>query len=131
MVDFGMDLQSNLDAPRAFAGMFSGKDGLRLETTHSQATFDALTALGHAAHWSDEALGGAQAIHIGEDGVLIGAGAKVLGNITVGRCSRIAAGSVVLAEVPPCKTVAGVPARIVGEAGCDQPAISMDQRFSE
>jgi serine O-acetyltransferase len=62
-----------------------------------------------------------------EDGVLIGAGAKVLGNITVGRCSRIAAGSVVLEPVPPCKTVAGVPARIVGEAGCDQPAMSMDQ----
>lgn len=61
------------------------------------------------------------------DGVLIGAGAKVLGNITVGRCSRIAAGSVVLEEVPPCKTVAGVPARIVGEAGCEQPAVNMDQ----
>lgn len=61
------------------------------------------------------------------DGVLIGAGAKVLGNITVGHCSRIAAGSVVLNEVPPNKTVAGVPARIVGEAGCDQPAVSMDQ----
>jgi serine O-acetyltransferase len=60
------------------------------------------------------------------DGVLIGAGAKVLGNIRVGRCSRIAAGSVVLADVPPCKTVAGVPARIVGEAGCAQPAVSMD-----
>ena len=61
------------------------------------------------------------------DGVLIGAGAKVLGNISVGNCSRIAAGSVVLQEVPPCKTVAGVPATIVGEAGCDQPALSMDQ----
>ena len=61
------------------------------------------------------------------DGVLIGAGAKVLGNITVGPCARIAAGSVVLADVPGCKTVAGVPARIVGEAGCDQPARSMDQ----
>lgn len=61
------------------------------------------------------------------DGVLIGAGAHVLGNITVGHCSRIAAGSVVLYDVPPCKTVAGVPARIVGEAGCAQPAISMDQ----
>ncbi|RKF12974.1 serine O-acetyltransferase [Roseovarius spongiae] len=61
------------------------------------------------------------------DGVLIGAGAKVLGNIKVGRCSRIAAGSVVLEEVPPCKTVAGVPARIVGEAGCDQPSVSMNQ----
>jgi len=61
------------------------------------------------------------------DGVLIGAGAKVLGNIEVGHCSRIAAGSVVLSPVPPCKTVAGVPARIVGEAGCDQPSITMDQ----
>ncbi len=61
------------------------------------------------------------------DGVLIGAGAKVLGNIRVGTCSRIAAGSVVLADVPPCKTVAGVPARIVGEAGCAQPAVTMDQ----
>jgi len=60
------------------------------------------------------------------DGVLIGAGAKVLGNIRIGNCSKIAAGSVVLEEVPPCKTVAGVPARIVGEAGCSQPSISMD-----
>ncbi len=64
------------------------------------------------------------------DGVLIGAGAKVLGNIRVGNCSRIAAGSVVLAEVPPCKTVAGVPAKIVGEAGCDQPAMRMDHLFA-
>ncbi len=61
------------------------------------------------------------------NGVLIGAGAKVLGNIKVGHCSRIAAGSVVLEEVPPCSTVAGVPARIVVEAGCDQPAVEMDQ----
>ncbi len=61
-----------------------------------------------------------------EDGVLIGAGAKVLGNIRVGRCSRIAAGSVVLEDVPPCKTVAGIPAKIVGEAGCDQPSVSMN-----
>ncbi|SFR51542.1 serine O-acetyltransferase [Litoreibacter janthinus] len=62
-----------------------------------------------------------------ENGVLIGAGAKVLGNIIVGHCSRIAAGSVVLEAVPPMKTVAGVPAKIVGEAGCAQPSISMDQ----
>ncbi len=61
------------------------------------------------------------------NGVLIGAGAKVLGNIKVGQCSRIAAGSVVLQDVPPMKTVAGVPAKIVGEAGCDQPSVSMDQ----
>lgn len=65
------------------------------------------------------------------DGVLIGAGAKVLGNITVGNCSRIAAGSVVLEEVPPCKTVAGIPARIVGEAGCDQPSVSMNHMLGK
>lgn len=64
------------------------------------------------------------------DGVLIGAGAKVLGNIHVGACSRIAAGSVVLQDVPPCTTVAGVPARVVGQAGCDQPALSMNQILS-
>ena len=63
------------------------------------------------------------------DGVLIGAGAKVLGNIIVGKCSRIAAGSVVLKDIPPCKTVAGIPAKIVGEAGCDRPSHSMDQLF--
>jgi serine O-acetyltransferase len=61
------------------------------------------------------------------DGVLIGAGAKVLGNIRVGDCSRIAAGSVVLEDVPSKTTVAGVPARIVGEAGCAQPSQTMDQ----
>ena len=63
------------------------------------------------------------------NGVMIGAGAKVLGNIRVGYCSRFAAGSVVLEEVPPMKTVAGIPARIVGEAGCAQPSVMMDQLF--
>jgi serine O-acetyltransferase len=61
------------------------------------------------------------------NGVLIGAGAKVLGNIAVGDCSRIGAGSVVLKEVPPRTTVAGVPAKVIGEAGCAQPALVMDQ----
>jgi len=61
------------------------------------------------------------------NGVLIGAGAKVLGNIKVGDCSRIGAGSVVLKEVPPRMTVAGVPAKVIGEAGCAQPALVMDQ----
>ena len=64
-------------------------------------------------------------------GVLIGAGAKVLGNIEIGHCSRVAAGSVVLASVPNNKTVAGVPARIVGEAGCAEPARSMNQILAE
>jgi len=60
------------------------------------------------------------------NGVLIGAGAIVLGNIRVGECARIGAGSVVVKEVPPRVTVAGVPARIIGEAGCAQPASRMD-----
>jgi serine O-acetyltransferase len=65
------------------------------------------------------------------NGVLIGAGAKVLGNIEIGHCSRIAAGSVVLQDVPPCSTVAGVPARVVGEAGCAQPSVTMDHLIRE
>lgn len=60
-------------------------------------------------------------------GVMIGAGAKVLGNIEIGECARIAAGSVVLAPVPRNTTVAGVPAKVVGEAGCAEPARAMDQ----
>ena len=65
------------------------------------------------------------------NGVMIGAGAKVLGNISVGHCSRIAAGSVVLHDVPHNTTVAGVPARVVGEAGCSQPALTMNQILAE
>ena len=61
------------------------------------------------------------------DHVLIGAGAKVLGNISVGNCSRVASGSVVLKDVPPMTTVAGVPAKVVGPAGCPEPARAMDQ----
>ncbi|NMG40056.1 serine O-acetyltransferase [Chelativorans sp. ZYF759] len=60
-------------------------------------------------------------------GVLIGAGAKILGNIEIGHCTKVAAGSVVLKSVPHNKTVAGVPARIVGETGCDEPSRAMDQ----
>lgn len=65
------------------------------------------------------------------DGVLIGAGASILGNIEVGRCSRIAAGSVVLHPVPANTTVAGVPAKVVGEAGCREPSRSMDQLIDD
>ncbi len=64
------------------------------------------------------------------NGVLIGAGAKILGNIEIGSCSRIAAGSVVLKAVPPKTTVAGVPAKVVGEAGCSEPARLMDQMLA-
>lgn len=64
-------------------------------------------------------------------GVMIGAGAKILGNIEVGACSRVAAGSVVLRPVPPNTTVAGVPAKVVGTAGCAEPARDMDQLLSQ
>lgn len=60
-------------------------------------------------------------------GVMIGAGAKILGNIEIGSCSRIAAGSVVLKSVPRNMTVAGVPAQLIGGAGCAEPARDMDQ----
>jgi len=61
------------------------------------------------------------------NGVLIGAGATILGNIEVGDCSRIAAGSVVIKSVPKMKTVAGVPAKVVGDSGCLEPARLMTQ----
>jgi serine O-acetyltransferase len=62
-------------------------------------------------------------------GVMMGSGAKILGNINIGDCVRVAAGSVVLNDVPPRRTVAGVPAREVGFAGCEEPALVMDQMF--
>jgi len=64
------------------------------------------------------------------DGVMIGAGAKVLGNISVGSCSQIAAGSVVLTSVPERTTVAGVPAKVIGVSDCRDPARTMDQMFA-
>ena len=64
-------------------------------------------------------------------GVMIGAGAKILGNIEVGHCARIAAGSVVIRSVPNNVTVAGVPAKVIGVAGCPEPARSMDQMFQD
>jgi serine O-acetyltransferase len=64
-------------------------------------------------------------------GVMIGAGAKILGNIEVGHCARIAAGSVVIKPVPNNVTVAGVPAKVIGVAGCPEPARSMDQMFHD
>jgi serine O-acetyltransferase len=62
-------------------------------------------------------------------GVLIGAGAKILGNVEVGEGAKIGAGSVVLDDVPPHSTVAGVPAEVVGTPDVDEPALSMDHRL--
>jgi serine O-acetyltransferase len=64
-------------------------------------------------------------------GVMIGAGAKILGNIEVGHCARIASGSVVIKPVPNNVTVAGVPAKVIGVAGCPEPARTMDQMFQD
>ncbi|MBK1825993.1 serine O-acetyltransferase [Haloferula rosea] len=62
-------------------------------------------------------------------GVLLGAGAKILGRVEIGEGAKVGAGSVVLNDVPPHKTVAGVPAEIVGESADDAPALAMDQRL--
>lgn len=64
-------------------------------------------------------------------GVLLGAGAKVLGNITVGDYAKIASGSVVLKPVPPHCTAAGVPARLVNCPTCPEPSRSMDHSLGE
>ncbi|MBW7981084.1 serine O-acetyltransferase [Enterobacillus tribolii] len=64
------------------------------------------------------------------EGVMIGAGAKILGNIEVGCGAKIGAGSVVLQAVPPHTTAAGVPARIVGRPDSDKPSMDMDQHFN-
>lgn len=60
-------------------------------------------------------------------GVLLGAGSTILGNIEVGEYSRVGAGSVVLKSVPANCTVAGVPAKIIGCAGCERPSQAMNQ----
>ena len=63
-------------------------------------------------------------------GVMIGAGAKILGNVEVGEGAKVGAGSVVLDDVPAHCTVAGVPAVVVGHPGVAQPALEMDQQIT-
>ena len=62
-------------------------------------------------------------------GVLLGAGAKILGRVEIGTGAKVGAGSVVLDDVPPHTTVAGVPAIVVGEAAEANPAIEMNQHL--
>ena len=64
-------------------------------------------------------------------GVLLGAGAKVLGNIKIGDYAKVASGSVVLKDVPAGCTAAGVPARLVNCPTCDEPARSMDHTLAD
>jgi serine O-acetyltransferase len=63
------------------------------------------------------------------NGVLLSAGAIVLGNIRVGDGAQVAAGSVVLKDVEPHTVVAGVPAKVVGRPNCAQPALEMDHQM--
>lgn len=63
------------------------------------------------------------------EGVMIGAGAKILGNIEIGRYAKIGANSVVLQAVPEYTTVAGVPSKIVGKDKGAKPAFEMNQYF--
>ena len=65
------------------------------------------------------------------NGVLLGAGAKVLGNINVGDYAKIASGSVVLKSVPAHCTAAGVPARLINCPTCEEPAKTMDHTLSD
>jgi len=62
------------------------------------------------------------------NGVLLSAGAKILGNIKIGDCAQVCAGSVVLKDVPPRTVVAGVPAKTVGVPSCAQPAKEMNHQ---
>ncbi len=63
------------------------------------------------------------------DGVLISAGAKILGNVSVGEGAKIGAGSLVLQDVAPHTTVVGVPAKVVGKPKVDKPALDMDHQM--
>lgn len=68
MVDFGMDVQSAMDAPRSFGAL----DGMQMERGYPLAVRERLAEMGHKVTVPDEPLGGSQAIIIGEDGVLVG-----------------------------------------------------------
>jgi len=64
-------------------------------------------------------------------GVLLGAGSKILGRVIVGEGAKVGAGSVVLTDVPPHKTVAGVPAEVIGDSHEFNPALEMNQRLDD
>ena len=136
--DFAMHLQSRSSAlfsidihPAARVGQ-----GIMIDHAHSIVIGETAVVGDGVSMLHSVTLGGTGKDHgdrhpkVG-DGVLIGAGASILGNISIGSCSRVAAGSVVLMDVPKNRTVAGVPAKVVGYAGCSEPARSMDQKFSD
>ena len=66
-----------------------------------------------------------------EDGVVVGAGAKILGDITIGRCSRIGANAVVVKPVPPQAVVVGIPGEVVQREGKETPSGRPDLEHGE
>ena len=64
------------------------------------------------------------------DGVLVSVGASILGNVHVGEGAKVAAHAVVLTDVPPHSTFAGVPARMVGHPLAEHPALDMDHSIN-
>ncbi|WP_432471817.1 serine O-acetyltransferase [Amphritea sp. HPY] len=65
------------------------------------------------------------------EGVMIAAGAKIFGNIEIGKGAKVGGGSVVLDNVPPHTTVVGVPAKVVGHPDCAKPALDMNQNVHQ
>lgn len=64
-------------------------------------------------------------------GVLISAGAKILGNVEIGENAKVGAGAVVLEDVPPHTTVVGVPAKVVGTPSAISPALEMNHSLDD
>jgi len=121
-VEFGVDIHPN--AAIGYGIMLDHATGLVIGET---ARVGNNVSILHSVTLGGSGLGEVVRHPTVEDDVLISAGAKLLGDIHVGRGAKIAAGSVVLESVPYAATVAGVPARIVGGKREKCPAKSMDQ----
>jgi serine O-acetyltransferase len=106
--------------------------GILLDHATSFVAGETAVIADHVSILHEVTLGGTGKEHgdrhpIVESHVLLGAGAKILGRVTIGQGAKVGAGSVVLADVPPHTTVVGVPAVVVGETRDSSPADAMDQ----
>ena len=106
--------------------------GILLDHATSFVAGETAVIRDHVSILHEVTLGGTGKEHgdrhpIVESHVLLGAGAKILGRVTIGEGAKVGAGSVVLDDVPPHTTVAGVPAVVVGQTRESSPAEAMDQ----